>query len=75
MTDFNKGALNIYAKKEIKQQEKKKAKRHYNVIPKEYKIVGIRFTKEEYEQVYKHAKKYSSMSDYIKSVIFNDINK
>lgn len=73
MKDLTK-AINTFNSNEVK-EEKKKAKKHYNKKTKQYKIVGVRFTTEEYEQVYKQAKKYESMSDYIKSLIFKDINK
>lgn len=47
----------------------------FNRKRKEYKIVGVRFTKEEYNKILKKAVKYESMSDYIKTLINKDINK
>lgn len=76
MKDFNKGALGTYAKKEVeKKEETGKPEKQYNRKAKQYKIVGVRFTQEEYNKILKKAVKYESMSDYIKTLINKDINK
>lgn len=45
-----------------------------------YKIVTIRFREEEYTEIYnkiiaKHSEDYASLTDYIKSLIIDDLNK